>query len=278
MFLYYVAAPWNLIGRTDPVGGEAGYQQVAARAQEQLQQTGATWIATSDYRTYAMLRWYFNGRVPVIQINERGRFQGFRDPGMNLIKDQPGLYVAREPDNRLPLWDLTTAKRQPLERVERVWRGTVMDTYALEKLTGWTPELSPPPDSPLFRWRVLAGDIEFWQGYVVVQSSVLPRHSGMRHLAQARNPFHHSFSCLMDSGSRCARPGMTTRYDFAISRRVTSEICTILVPSSKQRAQGRPGARCTRGLVCNCAQKTRTRAYRFSGNTPAFPAQWLYGL
>ena len=161
VFLYYVAAPWNLIGRTDPIGGEAGYEQVAARARIQLQQTGATWIATSDYRTYAMLRWYFNGRVPVIQINERGRFQGFRDPGMDLIRDQPGLYVAREPDNRLPLWDLTTAKRQPLERVERVWRGTVMDTYALEKLTGWTPELSPPPDSPLFRWRVLAGVIEF---------------------------------------------------------------------------------------------------------------------
>ena len=160
VFLYYVAAPWNLIGRTDPIGGEAGYEQVAARARVQLQQTGATWIATSDYRTYAMLRWYFNGRVPVIQINERGKFQGFGDPGMNLVKDRTGLYVAREPDHRLPLWDLTTAKRQPLERVERVWRGTVMDTYALEKLTGWTPDLSPPPDSPLFRWRVLAGDIE----------------------------------------------------------------------------------------------------------------------
>ena len=25
-------------------------------------------------------------------------------------------------------------------------------------------------------------------------------------------------------------------------------------------------------------KKVRTRAYRFSGNTPAFPAQWLYGL
>jgi hypothetical protein len=35
-----------------------------------------------------------------------------------------------------------------------------MDTYVLEKLTGWTPELSPPPDSPLYRWRVLAGDLE----------------------------------------------------------------------------------------------------------------------
>ena len=33
-FLYYVAAPWNLIGRTDPVGGEAGYQQVVARARD----------------------------------------------------------------------------------------------------------------------------------------------------------------------------------------------------------------------------------------------------
>ena len=157
VFFYYVAAPWNLIGRTDPVGGEAGYEQVAARAREQLRATGATWIATSDYRTYAMMRWHFNGQVPVIQINERGRFQGFGDPGMSRIKDHPGLYVAREPDNRLPLWGLTTARRQPLERVKRVWRGVVMDTYALEKLTGWTPELSPPPDSPLFRWRVLAG-------------------------------------------------------------------------------------------------------------------------
>jgi 4-amino-4-deoxy-L-arabinose transferase-like glycosyltransferase len=162
VFFYYVAAPWNLIGKTDPVGGEAGYEQVAARAREQLQATGATWIATSDYRTYAMLRWHFNGEVPVIQINERGRFQGFGNPGMKAIKDHPpGLYVAREPDHRLPLWDLTTAKRQPLARVERVWRGVVMDTYALEKLTGWTPELSPPPDSPLFRWRVLAGVLRF---------------------------------------------------------------------------------------------------------------------
>jgi 4-amino-4-deoxy-L-arabinose transferase-like glycosyltransferase len=156
VFFYYVAAPWNLIGRTDPVGGEAGYEQVVARARAQLQKTGATWIATTDYRTYAMMRWYFNGRVPVTQINERGRYQGFRDPGIDLIRDHTGLYVAREPDDRSPVWELTKAKRQPLERVERVWRGVVMDTYALEQLTGWTPELSPPPDTPLFRWRVLA--------------------------------------------------------------------------------------------------------------------------
>jgi 4-amino-4-deoxy-L-arabinose transferase-like glycosyltransferase len=159
VFLYYVVAPWNLIGKADPIGGEAGYQEVVDRVQAGLQKTGATWIATTDYRTYAMLRWYFKDRLPVIQINERGRFLGFRDPGMASIKGHTGLYIAREPDNANPLWASTTAIRAPLERVERSWRGIVMDTYALEKLTGWTPELSPPPDSPLYRWRVLAGDV-----------------------------------------------------------------------------------------------------------------------
>ena len=71
-----------------------------------------------------MMRWHFNGRVPVVQLNERGRFQGFADPGMDWVKDHPGLYVAREPDNRLPLWNEIKAERQPLERVERSWRGS----------------------------------------------------------------------------------------------------------------------------------------------------------
>ena len=76
VFFYYVATPWNFIGRADPIGGEAGYEQVVDRAKAELQKTGATWIATTDYRTYSMLRWFFGGRVPVIQINERGRYLG----------------------------------------------------------------------------------------------------------------------------------------------------------------------------------------------------------
>ncbi len=145
VFLYYLAAPWNWIGRTDPVGGEAGYERLVERTQAELQNIGATWIATTDYRTYAMLRWYFNSRVPVLQINERGRFQGFGDPGMKEIAGHTGLYVAREPDQASAIWSATTAVRQPLERVDRSWRGIVM--------------VSPPPASPLFRWRVLAGEI-----------------------------------------------------------------------------------------------------------------------
>jgi hypothetical protein len=161
VFLYYVATPWNFIGRTDPVGGEAGYEQIVRRAEAELRKTGASWIATTDYRTYSMLRWFLGNRVPVVQINERGRYLGFRDPDMNLIRGHIGLYVGREPDNDKsnPLWASTTAIREPLERVDRTWRGIVMDSYALEKLTGWTPELSPPADSPLYRWRVLAGNV-----------------------------------------------------------------------------------------------------------------------
>ncbi len=174
VFLYYVASPWNFIGRTDPIGGEAGYAEVADRAQAELQKIGASWIATTDYRTYAMLRWYFNGRVPVIQINERERFSGFRDPGMDLIRGHTGLYVGREPDNSSPLWAATTAIKEPLERVDRSWRGIVMDTYALEKLTGWTPELSPPQDAPLYRARPLAGDVGTSRHFYAVSKNNLP--------------------------------------------------------------------------------------------------------
>ena len=87
-FYYYVVSTSPLLGRLDPGGAEAGYEQVAARAQEEMAKTGATWIATVDYRTYAELRWQLKDRVPVIQINERSRFLDFKDPGMMQMNDR----------------------------------------------------------------------------------------------------------------------------------------------------------------------------------------------
>lgn len=155
IFLYYTVSPWNFIGKTDPIGGEAGFAQVASRAESEMENSGATWIATNDYRVYAMLRWHLRDRVPVIQINERSRFLGFRDPGRDVIAGHAGLYVAREPDDASILAS-TAAVLTPLGQVQRTWRGRVMDTYVLKKLTGWTPDFSPPPDSPFYRWRQLA--------------------------------------------------------------------------------------------------------------------------
>jgi hypothetical protein len=52
-----------------------------------------------------------------------------------------------------------------------------MDTYALQKLTGWTPELAPPPDSPLYRARPLAGDLSL--PVLVAALTVSERRDGM---------------------------------------------------------------------------------------------------
>jgi hypothetical protein len=62
------------------------------------------------------------------------------------------------------------------------------------------------------------------------------------------------------------------------SRGALRPSCTGSLSPRKQRAQGMPGARCTRGLVCKIHKGKHTRAYRFSGGNPAFPARWFYGL
>ena len=157
-FFYYVVSDRPWLGRLDPGGAEAGYEQVAARVEAELEATGASWIATTDYRTYAMLRWELRDRVPVIQINERARFMDFKDPGMARVRERLGLYVVRGADVDNPLWAMTPARREPRGDVVRSWRGLTMEVYAVGTISGWTPELSPPPDSPFYLWRLLADE------------------------------------------------------------------------------------------------------------------------
>src|SRR5262245_16113766 len=59
--------------------------------------------------------------------------------------------------------------------------------------------------------------------------------------------------------------GLRTEYDFAISRRIASEVCLVTSRPLVQRAQGRPGACCTRGLACDLRKQNCTRAYRAAG-------------
>ena len=56
--------------------------------------------------------------------------------------------------------------------------------------------------------------------------------------------------------------GYVGKHAFAISRLDAPELCQKFSLPSGQRAQGKPGARCTRGLVCKTCTKKRTRAYR----------------
>jgi hypothetical protein len=62
----------------------------------------------------------------------------------------------------------------------------------------------------------------------------------------------------------------TDRYDFAFSRRDAPEVLHFVCPRN-QRAQGRPGARCTRGLMCDCIKKMLHMSIQVQRRTPGLP-------
>lgn len=76
---------------------------------------------------------------------------------MDRIKDHAGLYIAQSADNHRALLATTTAVLRPVAEVDTIWRGTAMKHYQIDKLTGWTPDLNPPPETPFYKWPALAG-------------------------------------------------------------------------------------------------------------------------
>src|SRR5437764_11572335 len=50
-----------------------------------------------------------------------------------------------------------------------------------------------------------------------------------------------------------------------LAARDTPEVCILVCPPREERAQGRPGACCTRGLACDLRKQKCTRAYRAAG-------------
>src|SRR5437762_2757340 len=58
---------------------------------------------------------------------------------------------------------------------------------------------------------------------------------------------------------------MTTECEAAFSRHIAPEVCMVVCPPRNWRAQGRPGACCTRGLACDLRKQKCTRAYRAAG-------------
>ena len=83
---------------------------------------------------------------------------------------------------------------------------------------------------------------------------------------------------LWNTGSSAFADDDSCKRSFAFPRHIVPELCSKSFALQNQRAQGMPDARCTRGLACDLHKTKCTRAYRFSGEHPTFPAQWLYGL
>ena len=144
--VYYLGASSNYGGRNDPFGKEAGFADLVREADRARIKADAKWFATTDYRIYSMLRWHLRDRVPVLQVNERNRFIGFR-PDSRITPNAPALYIYA---NAKPaIWADTAAQFAPLGTIDLVWRNLVYDRYTVERLTEFTPTLSPPPGSAL---------------------------------------------------------------------------------------------------------------------------------
>ncbi len=155
IFYYYSVSNLAFAATKDPVAKEAGYGEIAARAKAVADNVGATWIATLDYRIYAELRWHLKDSIPVVQVNERSRFIGFKDSASAAMTSGIGLYVDSAPNDGNIIETGTPAVLRVVGQADRTWRGVVIEPFVFKTVTGWMPDLSPPADSPFYKWRLL---------------------------------------------------------------------------------------------------------------------------
>ena len=135
------------LGRGDPFGQDGGFGEMADQVLADAKSHGAAWIATTDYRTYANLRWHIGRDIPVVQINQRARFLDFAPPDAAQFVGK-ALYVHFGAADPL----LANAQMTPVEVLPIRWRGVEMQTILVDALEGFAPELTPAPGSPAYVW------------------------------------------------------------------------------------------------------------------------------
>jgi hypothetical protein len=95
-----------------------------------------------------------------------------------------------------------------------------------------------------------------------------PRRRSIQYAASSR--FNHGLLEILDHPPSRMK---TTEHSFATPRQHSPEFCKFVCPQKKEGAGKTGCALHPRSHVPSCTSKKRTRAYRFSGSSPAFPAQ-----
>jgi hypothetical protein len=96
----------------------------------------------------------------------------------------------------------------------------------------------------------------------------------LNHCATASDD--RGYGSLRSQGRR-KRVQVCKQHDFAIPRRDAPEVYPE-VSRLDNRGRGECRMRAASAVSCAKWKRKRTRAYRFSGGNPTFPAQWFYGL
>ncbi len=155
-FYLYGISNFTAAGARDPIGKEAGYREIALGAKAATGKSGATWIGTINYRIYAMLRWHLKDSIPVIQMTERSRFNGFDEKrNAAAVGSGAGLFVDTFPNDGNVIERATPAAFEVVGQQDRIWRGITVDKFVFKKITNWIPDLSPKPGTVFYDWPPL---------------------------------------------------------------------------------------------------------------------------
>jgi hypothetical protein len=87
----------------------------------------------------------------------------------------------------------------------------------------------------------------------------------------------HDFAISLNTVTASQRVAMTLRHTFAISPAHAPRVVPLFPALSELRAQGMPGARCARGLVCNGSGRAHT-SIQVTPESPGIPHAMVYGL
>jgi 4-amino-4-deoxy-L-arabinose transferase-like glycosyltransferase len=127
-------------GRADPISRLLGFgmrDSAAAIVQLQLE-SGAAGLVTTDYATAGWLAFYLPSTVPVVTLNDRGRWTMAPFASSALLA-KPLLYVAEKRRDRHEILASEFARVEPAREIERRRGAVELDRYVVYRVEGLRP-------------------------------------------------------------------------------------------------------------------------------------------
>jgi hypothetical protein len=127
--------------RKDPTFQLRGWPEIGREVRRLAKETGAGYIATTGYGLNGQLSYLLKDTLPVIQLNERIRYDMFPDPDPELFR-QTGLYITEERRDRSAALSSEFSSIDLIATIPRTVRGTFLENLIVYEVSG-------PIDDPL---------------------------------------------------------------------------------------------------------------------------------
>lgn len=127
--------------RKDPTFQLRGWPDIGREVRRIAGETGAGYIATTGYGLNGQLSYLFKDVLPVIQLNERIRYDMFPDPDPGLFR-QTGLYITGERRDRSAALSGEFSTVRLIGKIPRTASGTFLENLVVYEVSG-------PVDDPL---------------------------------------------------------------------------------------------------------------------------------